>query len=84
MTILILIIAPFAILGLALLAASGCKDANRLDWLERTRSEIDTDGPGFIIYNSANGEDGEFGGGASKGSFKRLRRAIDAAMRASK
>jgi len=60
------------------------QDTERLDWLERTRSEIDTEGPGFVIYNSVNGEESELGHGASGGSYKRLRPAIDAAMRKAK
>jgi len=62
------------------LAAAALKmndDTQRLDWLERTRSEIDTDGPGFIIYNASE----ELGRGASKGAWKTLREAIDAAMK---
>lgn len=82
--ILIAVLAPVAVLCIAWLAAVHCKDANRLDWLERTKSEIDTEGPGFVIYNSVNGEESELGHGASGGSFKRLRPAIDAAMRRAK
>ena len=52
------------------------KDKARLDWLESHRAEIDTDGPGFVIYTESQG----LGGGASRGSYKTLRAAIDAAM----
>ena len=52
-------------------------DTDRINWLESTRSEIDTDGPGFIIYNKTC----ELGHGASKGSWKTLRQAIDAAIK---
>lgn len=55
------------------------EDTRRLDWLEKTRSEIDTDGPGFVIYNESSG----LGGGASSGSWKTIRAAIDAARAAS-
>jgi len=52
------------------------RDAKRLNWLESTRSEIDTDGPGFVIYGGSE----QLGNGLSGGSFKTLRGAIDAAM----
>jgi hypothetical protein len=79
--LIIAIMTPLAVLILAWLAASHYRDARRLDWLERTRSEIDTEGPGFIVYNSERGEESELGVGASGGSFKRLRSAIDSAMK---
>lgn len=76
-----LVLCGAAVTWSAWLAAIRGRDTKRLNWLERTRSEVDTDGPGFVIYNSVGGESNELGGGASRGSYKRLRNAIDAAMR---
>lgn len=77
MNTILILLGLAAVASSALLAAKRGRDSKRLNWLESTRSEIDTDGPGFVIYNSTE----ELGGGASGGSYKRLRSAIDAAMR---
>lgn len=76
-TTLLIVMCGAAVAWGAVLAVKRGRDSKRLNWMERTRSEIDTDGPGFVIYNSTE----ELGGGASGGSYKRLRNAIDAAMR---
>ncbi len=73
------IVIAIAILGLFIQACRGAADKKRLDWLERTRSEIDTEGPGFIIYNDES-ELAGLGSGASSGAFRNLRDAIDAAI----
>lgn len=63
---------------LTALRANAGEDSRLLEWLETSRAEIDTDGPGYIIYTPHNG----LGYGASKGSWPTLRQAIRAAMSA--
>lgn len=74
------IIGAVAVSCIAVLARIRAADTRRLNFLERTRAEIDTDGPGFVIYGGD--ESTQLGGGMSRGSYKTLRAAVDAAMRA--
>ena len=75
------IILDIIVIGLLLrLLLARRQDTKYINFLERTRAEIDTEGPGFVIYGG-NQESTELGGGLSRGSYKKLRPAIRAAMK---